>query len=89
MAALGEAIEFRAAVVLRFAPTGVEPAGFFHPMESGKERAGLDLKRVFRDLGDASGDPQAVHRLEGEHFKNEDIERALEQGDIGGRRHLV
>ena len=78
VAELCKPIEFCAPVVFRFAPIRAQPTGFLQAMESGKQRAGLDLKGVLGHLGDAAGDPQAVHRFEGQHFKNEHIQRALE-----------
>lgn len=54
LSGLRQAIVFGAAVVLRISPKGGNPAFFFHSVEGGKERAGLDIKRAAGDLLDSA-----------------------------------
>src|SRR5437588_13071199 len=50
----GQAIVFRAAVVLGVAPEGRRPTFFLHAVEGGKERAGFDHKRATGHLLDSA-----------------------------------
>src|SRR5207245_6434812 len=72
-----ERIELRPARVLGPAPLGVEPPGALQALERGEERAGVHLEDAARDLLDAAGDAEAMHRLEAERLENEHVERAL------------
>ena len=53
-------------------------------MERGEQRPRLDVERAARDLLDATGDAQAVGRLEQERTQDQQVERPLQQ--IGLRR---
>lgn len=84
----GEFVVFGAPVVFGFAPAGGEPALLFHAMESGKERAGFDLKGAAGDLFDATGDGEAVKLGQGQGLEDEHVERAEEQVGLVGRHFL-
>lgn len=79
MAGFGEAVELRAAVVLRFAPVGGEPACFFHAMECGEEGAGFDAEGSVGDLLDAPRDAEAVEFAGADGLEDKEIEGALEE----------
>ena len=73
----------RPARVLGLPPFGVEPSGALQPLQRRQQRAGIDLEDAARDLLDAPGDAEAVHRLETERLEDEHVERALD--DVGIR----
>src|SRR5215218_6569246 len=82
----GEAIVLGATIVLRGAPGGAEPAGFFHAVERWEERAWLHLERAAGDLFDTSRDAEPVQLAKGERLEDQKVERALEE--VGARvRH--
>src|SRR2546423_7960711 len=82
-----QAVEFRAPIVLRFAPLGFEPAGFLRPMERGEERARFHVERALGYLVDAGGYAEPVKRLGRQRFEDKQVERALKE--IGGEFVLV
>src|ERR1700728_635091 len=85
----GEAIEAGLAIVFRFTPIGGDPAALFQSMESGIERALLNLEHVGRDLPDTLGDAVAVDGTERNDFKNEQVEGALQQVGFFERSHRI
>src|SRR5512144_1450103 len=75
-AGTGEAVELRAAGVLRVTPLGVEPAGALESLEGGEERPRIDLEDAARDLFDSTRDAEAVERLEAQRLEDEHVQRA-------------
>ena len=77
-----------APVVLARAPLGAEPAASFHALQRLIERAVVDAERAVRALLEPGRDGVAVHGAPAERFENEEVERALEEGQcLVGRRH--
>ena len=68
-----------ATIVLAGAPLGLNPALLFEAVESGVERALLDLEDVAGNLLDALGDPPSMHGFEGNGFQDEQVKGALQQ----------
>src|SRR5205807_7835607 len=58
---LGQAVIFRAAVVLGISPKRGNPAFFLHSVQCGKKRAWLDNKSAAGDLLDSARDSQSMH----------------------------
>src|SRR5437773_5819925 len=81
-----KAVVLRLAPILRFAPLGLEPALLLEAVQSGKERPGLHVEGVARDLGYASGDPQAVVGSEEQRAQDQQVQSALKQSAFR-RRH--
>jgi hypothetical protein len=79
MAGFREPVETSAAVVLRFAPGGREPAGFFHAMEGGKERAGFHAEGAMGNLLNPPRDAQPMHLPIANRFQDQQIQRSLQQ----------
>src|SRR4029453_695002 len=74
-----EAVVAGAAIALRGAPLGADPA---LPLETRKrrvERALLDEQDLLRHLANALRDRPAVHRLESDRLQDQQVERALDQ----------
>src|SRR5580700_1684926 len=80
----GQPIELRFAIVFADAPFGSEQAAVFETMQSGIERALLDLKRVLRGVLDDAGDGVSVRRPHDECAQDEHVERALQHLSRGG-----
>ena len=78
-AGAGELVILRAAVVLRCAPTGLDPATALEAMEGGIKRTLLDAEDIARYLLDAFRDGPAVLRPDGERSEDEEVECALRQ----------
>ena len=76
-----EAVVLRASRVGRLTPLGVEPSSALETVQRGEQRAGVDLEHAARDLLDAAGDAEPVHRLQAQRFEDEHVERAL--NDVG------
>ena len=85
LAGLGERIIFRAAIVLRFAPFGLNPCLLFEAMQSGIERTLIDLEDVFGNMANALSDGPAVHGLKRNGLEDEQVESALHK--VGGFGH--
>jgi hypothetical protein len=77
---LRQPIIFRAAVVLRFSPKGGNPPFFFHSVEGGEERTGLDIKGAPGDLLDSARDPEPVLFARDQRLEDKQIQGALKQG---------
>jgi len=71
------------------APFGIDPALVFEAVQSGIERALIDLQDLPRDLLNALGDCPAVHGFGLQRAQNEEIERALQEIETGALRHSV
>src|SRR5262245_1247967 len=65
------------------APFALDPAAFLEPVESRIEGALSEVKNVVREFLRPPGDRVAVRRSPRECFQDEEIERALEQVEIG------
>src|SRR5215217_4691516 len=74
-----ERVELGAAVVFAWPPFGGDPPFLLELVQGGVERAVADLKRVFRDLLEPVTDVPPVHRIQGEHLEDEQIERSLNE----------
>src|SRR5262245_52356422 len=79
LAGLRQSIEARAAVVLGRAPVGGDPALAFEALQSGVERALLDLQDLVRQLADALRNRPAVQRLERDRFHDQQVDGALNE----------
>ena len=80
----GEGVEPRLAVVGRDAPLRGDPALGFEPLQRGVERAVVHQQLVARRLLDRARDALAVLGPENEGAEDEDVERALQQGEAVG-----
>src|SRR5439155_21425211 len=79
----GEFVKPRAARVLRVAPLGVQPSSAFETLERRQQGTRIHLEDAARDLLDAAGNAEAVHRLEAQSFQDEHVERALDDIGVG------
>ena len=79
----GEEVELGAAIVLRNAFFGRDPAAFDEAMEGRIERALLDLEHVLGLALDSFGDGMAVGGAGRERAQDEQIEGALQKLDAG------
>src|SRR5437867_2241104 len=75
-----QAVILRPPIVLGGLPARSEPASFFEPVESGKQRAGLHDERSAGDLFDTAGHAQSVQLAGRQRFQNQKIEGSLKQG---------
>jgi hypothetical protein len=75
----GEAIEFCAAIIFRFAPIGCDPAAMLQSVKRGIQRTLTHLQSLARNLLDAQRDSVAVLRAESKRFQNKQIERPLQK----------
>jgi len=69
-------IELRAAIVLRILPLGLNPALVLQTMQSGVQRALLNLQHAFGDLHNALRYRPPVHRLQRKRLQNQQVKRA-------------
>jgi hypothetical protein len=76
-AASREFVKLGAAIVLRCTPACLDPAASFQAMESGVQRALLDLQNFAGDLMNALRDGPAVVRPRYQASENQQIQRAL------------
>jgi len=76
---LGQAVVFRAAVVLGVSPKGGNPAFFLHSVQCGKERAWLDNKSAAGDLLDSARDSQAMHFSGKKRFQDQQVQGSLQK----------
>ena len=74
----GKPVIARAAVVVRDAPSGGDPAILLHAVQSGVERALFDAQHLFGHFVDTEGNAPTVHRPELKRFQDQESERALE-----------
>ena len=75
----GQAVELRAAVVVRRAPLGLQQAAHFEPVQRRIQRALLDLQHVARRLLDELRDRVAVHRAAADRLQDQHVERARQE----------
>src|SRR6185437_11043285 len=80
----GELIELRFAIVFGETPVGFEPAALFHAMEGGVERAFFYLEPLIGRVANPRRDGVAVSGAPGEGLEDEEVERALEEIEVGG-----
>src|SRR5262249_5081230 len=73
-AARGQLVVLRAAIVLRGAPAGLDPAAALEAMQRRVQRPLLNAQRLARALLDALGDGPAVLRLERERVQDQQIQ---------------
>src|SRR5262245_46030239 len=86
----GEPVVLGAAIVLAHVPLGVDPALLFALVERGIQRALADAQLLAGHLPDALRDRPAVHRLERQHAKDQQVERPLHEiGWLAHRRAPV
>ena len=74
----------RLAIVLGYTPLGGDPRALFHTVERGVERAFLDVQLVLRGVADPFRNGVAVHRPPREGLQDEEVERPLQQFEVGG-----
>src|SRR5439155_26573126 len=86
-AGFGEFVIPGAAVVVRRAPTGLDPAPALQAVQRGVERALLNAEHLAGHLLDALGDAPSMLGVEGEGAKDEQVEGAL--GEIDACGHWV
>jgi hypothetical protein len=72
-AATGQLIVFGAAIVVRRAPTRLNPSAAFKPVKSGIQRSLANLKSVARYLLNTFGNRPAVLGLEGDRLENQQV----------------
>lgn len=77
----GEAVELRAAVLLRNAPGGFDETLIFEAVKRGVQRSLLYLKDFTRQLPDPPGDRPPMQRLAANRFEDQQVERSLNQVD--------
>jgi len=80
-----ETVGLDAPSLRRHLPLPFDPAVLLQPVQRGKQRSRLDVKRSSRCLEDAFGDSSAVERLQFERPQDEQIERTLDERRNGGR----
>ncbi len=78
----GQPVKFGAASAFQFAPLAINPAFFFQPVQSRKERSGSDHKNSVGHLFDAVRDTDSMEWLEFECTKNEEIESPLKERHV-------
>ena len=74
---LGQGIIFGAPIVLADGPFGIDPAVLFELVKTRVKGALPDLQHFAGHLADALGDGPPVHGFEGDHFQDEEVQRAL------------
>ena len=79
LAGFGEGVIFCPPLVLRIAPGGLEPAGFFHAVESRKERSRFHVEGALGDLIDPVRNAEAVERLCRQGLQDQEMERTLQE----------
>jgi hypothetical protein len=77
----GERVEPRLAVVLAYAPLGADPFLVFEPLQGHIERAMVDEEHVLRLPLNRARHSLAVAGAKQKGFKNEQVQRALQQCD--------
>src|SRR6266536_5064771 len=85
VAETSERVELRAASEVGFLPFGGDEALLFQLVQGRVEGAVADLQRFGGHLFQALADGPAVHRLEGEHLQQQEVEGALDE--IGRLAH--
>ena|ERR1700722_7443434 len=75
----GQRIKLRLSPRFRFRPFRFDPGFLFQPVQSGIERALLNLKNFLGDLLNALGNRPTVFRFERDGFEDEEIESALNE----------
>src|SRR6266704_5098677 len=76
---LGQPVVFSAAVVFGVFPEGRNPTLVFHSVQSGKERARLNIKRAPCNLLDSARDSQAVHLASDKRLQDQQVQRSLQK----------
>src|SRR6185437_13129068 len=85
-AGASERIELGAAIVLARPPLRGDPPLLLELVQRGIERAVADLEDVGRQLFELLPDRPAIHRLEGEHLEQKEVQGALDE--VGRLAHL-
>src|SRR3982075_2059847 len=75
----GQAVVFRAAVVLGLSPKRGNPTFFFHSVQGGKKRAWLNNKSAAGDLLDPARDSQSVHLAGDKRFQDQQVQSPLQK----------
>jgi len=80
-------VELGFAVVLAAAPLALDPAALLEAVQGGVERAFTYGENVICELLDPSGDGVSVRGSPRERLEDEEVERALQEVEIGRARH--
>src|SRR6267143_5678558 len=75
----GQAVVFRAAVVLGLSPKRGNPTFFFHSVQGGKERAWLNNKSAAGDLLDPARDSESMHLAGDKRFQDQQVQSPLQK----------
>lgn len=78
----GELVEAGLAIVGGDAPLGGNPDVGFETLESGIKRAVIDEEHIAGIELNGAGNSLPVLGAEGENAQNEEVERALQEGDV-------
>lgn len=78
----GEPVEFRSAIIFRFAPLARNPALMFEPVKRRIERTLLNFQKISGDLLDAQQNAIAVQRAQRNGFEDQHFQRAAQQVNL-------